>query len=192
MHDSSSQIVLKWPLIIVCWVCKYHIHKFLVPPITLKIHSAKKFLDTCKSPTEMFHIRQIKSISWEAGGCLPHFDTKLVGISWHTVLIIWIKTVWKFKIANVTIHQYTDLLRYHLFCTVEWLHLQFFKTYLSLFKLLDLCYLTTDSFKLGIKMKKTFTCFPWCAFNLPDMKHFSVNWTFRSDQELFLLSVHCS
>ena len=74
-------------------------------------------------------------------------------------------------------------------CSVEWLHLQIFKTYRSLFKWLDLCYLT-DSFKLGIKMKKT-SCFPWYAFNSPDRKHFCENWTYRSVQENFLLSVYC-
>ena len=42
----------------------------------------KKFLDAYKSQifTELFHIRQIKSISWAAGGCALHFDTKLEGI----------------------------------------------------------------------------------------------------------------
>ncbi len=44
------------------------------------VHSAKKFLDTSKGPIvpEMFHIRPIKSVILEAGGCLLHFDTKLV------------------------------------------------------------------------------------------------------------------
>ena len=39
-----------------------------------------KFLDTSKSLffPEMFYIRLIKSILWEAGGCLLHFDTKFV------------------------------------------------------------------------------------------------------------------
>ena len=46
----------------------------------MNIHSAKKFLDTSKSPIfpEMFHIRSNKSISKEVGGCLLHFDTNLV------------------------------------------------------------------------------------------------------------------
>ena len=46
------------------------------------IHSAKKFLDTYKSSifTNIFHIRQIKSLLCEAGECPLHFDTKLEGI----------------------------------------------------------------------------------------------------------------
>ena len=35
---------------------------------------------------------------------------------------------------------------------------------------LELCYLSTNSFKFGIKMTKTSTCFPWYSFNLPYMK----------------------
>ncbi len=44
-------------------------------------HSAKTFMDTYKSPilTKIFHIRRNKSISQEGGGCLLHFDTKLMG-----------------------------------------------------------------------------------------------------------------
>ena len=80
--------------------------------------------------------------------------------------------MWKWKIANITLHQHTELLICHLLHTVEWLHLQFFKTYMSmsLFKWLEL--LSTNSFKCGIKMKRTFTCFPLYAFKLPFMKHF--------------------
>ncbi len=41
-------------------------------------------------------------------------------------------------------------LRYN---TVEWLHLHFFKTHMCLFKWLELCYLATNSYKFGIKLK---------------------------------------
>ena len=103
----------------------------------------------------------------------------------------WTKTVWKRKIANVTIHQHTELFSYHLLYTVEWLHLHFFKMYLSLFKWSKLCYLSTDSFKFGTTMKRTFTCFPLhMLLNLLYMKHICENWTFISVQELFFLSVH--
>ncbi len=63
--------------------------------------------------------------------------------------------------------------------------MQLLKTYLSPFKWLELCYLSTKSYKFGIKMKKTSTCFLWYAFNWPNMEHFWKNWTFRSVQELF-------
>ncbi len=33
-------------------------------------------------------------------------------------------------------------------------------------------YLSTKSYKFGIKVKKTSTCFLWYAYNLPNMKHF--------------------
>ena len=94
----------------------------------------------------------------------------------NRVLIIWTKTEWKWKIANVTIHWHTQLLSYHLLYTVvEWLHLQFFKTHLSLFlNWLELCYLSTNSLKFAIKMR-TFTCIPIYAFNLPYMMHFCEN-----------------
>ena len=66
--------------------------------------------------------------------------------------------------------------------------------YLSPFKWLELRYLTSKSYKFGIKMKNTSTCFVWYAyaFNWPNMKHFWKNWTFRSVQELVLPSVHIS
>ncbi len=60
------------------------------------------------------------------------------------------------------------------------------------FQWLELRYLITYSFKFGIKMKTTSTCFLWYAFNWPNMKHFWENWTLRRIQQLFLLSVyHC-
>ncbi len=107
----------------------------------------------------------------------------------NKVLIIWTVRVWKRKIANVTIYQYTDLLGYHLFYTGEWLHLQLFKMYMSLFKWLELFYFSTDYYKFGIKMKHTSTCFPWYAFNLHLYDTFLGKFDFLSVQELFWLSV---
>ncbi len=54
----------------------------------------------------------------------------------NRVLTIWMETGTFWKVANVTIHQPTDLLIYHLLCTVEWLHLQLLKTYLSPFTMI--------------------------------------------------------
>ena len=65
------------------------------------------------------------------------------------------------KLQMLPFHQHTEQICSSITCSVQfkWLHLQLLKTYLSPFKWLELCYLSTDSFKFGIKMKKTFTCF---------------------------------
>ncbi len=41
------------------------------------------------------------------------------------VLTIWMESGTFSKVSNVTIHQHTDRLIYHLLCTVEWLNLNF-------------------------------------------------------------------
>ncbi len=51
-------------------------------------------------------------------------------------------------------------------------------------------YLSTKSYKFGIKMKKTSTCLLWYAFNWPNIKHFWKTWTFRSVQKLFFRWVY--
>ena len=47
-----------------------------------KLHSAKEFLDTSKSPNFLRYIllRQIKSIPGKADKCLFYFDTKFLGV----------------------------------------------------------------------------------------------------------------
>ena len=65
------------------------------------------------------------------------------------------------KVANVTIHQHTDRLIYHLLCTVEWLNLQ------------------------DIQMLHVI------SFYLPSMEHFCENaWNFYKCPGTFLLSVY--
>ena len=75
--------------------CSFFMHQLLSI-----IHLAKKFLDTCKSYffTEIFHIRQIKSISWKGGRCLSFwYQTWRNQLLNNRVPIIWKETGTFFK-----------------------------------------------------------------------------------------------
>ncbi len=148
-------------------------------PIFNSSGSAKKFLDTYKSYifTKMLHIRQIKSLlimgsRWMSSS--SWYETWRNRLINNRVLIIWIETGTFLKVANEAIQLYRAIVIDEQICMLmNGIHnLQLFKTYLSPFKWLELCHLSTKSYKFGIKMKKTSTCFLWYAFNSAYMKHF--------------------
>ena len=103
----------------------------------------------------------------------------------NRVLIIRMETGTFLKAANEAIQLYRASDRWTDMCVDEWWHLQLFKTYLSPFKWLKLGNLSTKSYKFGVKMKTTSTCFLWYAFNWPNVKHYWKNLTFKSVQDFF-------
>ncbi len=96
------------------------------------------------------HVYDLQSAVCHFGGMLFSYSH----IICNKKKIIWLKTVCKWKLANVTIQQcYTDLLSFYLLYTVECLaYLEFFETEPSLFKSLKLCNFLSDRYKFGIKM----------------------------------------
>ena len=111
--DGNPSKIIKFPYKLLtksnCFPCLIiyipnYIKAKLQDLTTDNIHSAKKvpghFLSSIF--TKMLHIRQIKSLLYEAGECPLHLDTKLEGkrLINNRILTLWMETGTFLKVAN--------------------------------------------------------------------------------------------
>ena len=117
-----------------------------------KYTQLKKLLDSSKSPiipySIPYSIRQIEVISGEAGVMSVLFWYQICRNRLRNYRVVTMNKD-RLSFKNCKCYHSTD----HLLCTFECLPLQFFKPHLSLFKWLQFCNFSSNSYKFGIKIK---------------------------------------